>query len=147
MTEPSHIPNLASCTYEMVHATAWANPDLFIKDGEISLYRTLFHLGFYIDNKDYLKGIRTTHDVLVRCHLQPDLVYTTTIFAGRCRRAVKFVKNGKPVYHKNVWHHRKTWYERNEVLQPDNIFEYIPRENMTNILEIGDIGFYNKKIK
>lgn len=144
MNEITHIPNLASVTKEMVAETAKSNPELFVKDGEIDLYTVLYALGFYIDKNDYQKGIRTTEDVIVRNHLQPEFTYITTVYAGKCRRAVKFVRDGKIVYDKNKWHSNKELFEQREVLAPDNIYEYIPKHTMANVLEIGDINFYNK---
>ena len=137
MTELSHIPNIATVTKEFVHSVAWSNPDYFIKNGEISLHRVLHYCGMYLDHKDYLKGIRETKNVLVRCRQQPDLVYYTDIYCGHCRRDIKAVHKGKVYYNKTKWHPMKKIFEEREVVEPDNIFDYIPKSAMTSILEVG----------
>jgi hypothetical protein len=136
-----YVPNLASVTHELVLEVAATNPKLFIKEGEINLSPILFFLGFYIDNNDYLKGIRIVKDIMVRDSKVPSKVYLTTVYTGKVRRVVTGVCEGRLVYDKEKFHPLKALYEKHEVLQPVNLDV---SKVMFDIVDIGSVLYYNK---
>lgn len=135
--------NLCSVTEEKVIETAKSNKELFYFEGGINIPRVLFSLGFKIDFSDYGKGYRVTGDVYVRNTKKPHLVYKTKIYSGKVRKKVKSVVDGKINYGKD-FHEMLKLYQKTEILQPDNIYDYIPEEDMENILSIGSVVNYNK---
>ena len=141
-----NIPNLASCTKEFIEAVANIYPEYLIdKDGNVDICATLYLCGFHITNKDYLRGIRITEDAVVRSWKYPYMTYKTTVYSGKCRKAVKGVDSeGKVLYDMNKWHCMKPFYEKCEILQPTNLEAYIDVSTLRNILEIGDMVSYNK---
>jgi hypothetical protein len=145
MQDEGYKPNLAAVTHEMVLETAKKAPELFMKKGVVDIYTVLFFLGLRINQKDYQKGIRTSTGVYVRNHLLPHLLYKTTVYSGKVRNAVECVIDGKIYYNKDEMHELKPLYDKYKVLQPKNIYDYIAKEDMVDVLSIGSVLDYNKK--
>jgi hypothetical protein len=125
----------------MVTAVAEQFPEKYIDDrGETKLYSVLHDLGFYIDHADYLKGVRTSDDVIVRDNSMPSRVYHTKIYNGTVRNEVERMNGNKKIIDK-FWHYI---YDKYEVLQPKDLQKYVSLDKMGSILDIGTIDYYNQ---
>lgn len=136
---------LCAVTKELIEEVATTYPDLFITNGVTDIHKVLYCLGFKLDEKDYLKGVRTVEDVIIRCMDKPYMTYTTDLYTGRLRKAVDSVDSkGNITYHKTRFHNMKYLYDRYEVLQPVHLEKYIDMSNLVNVLEIGSYNYYMK---
>lgn len=141
MQHEPRLKTLCTVTQEMVTAVAEQFPEKYIDDrGEIKLYSVLQDLGFYIDHADYLKGVRTSDDVIVRDTSMPSRVYRTKIYNGTVRNEVERMNGNKKIIDK-FWHYI---YDKYEVLQPKDLQKYVSLDKMQSVLDIGTIDYYNQ---
>lgn len=135
-----------SVSKEFLEYAANLHPEVFIKNGELSIPQVLFMLGFKIDFDRPDNGYYVMHDRIIRSKSRPYMTYKTTVYNGNVRQELKswlidpITGKGKPTYDNTKIHFMASAYAEVEVLTIENIDESL----MTNIDDIGDHRIYSE---
>lgn len=146
------IPALASVTEHLVDEIANENPDEFIDNGRILVFKVLSFLGMDVrvakgDGDGYYNGgVHYEPDQIVRNLLKPHMTYRCGVYKG----LVKKVKTGEKkiqvrdkkgnvekVVKTSIYNYHKVAdiYDKYGTLQATNIYKYVKEEDMINILD------------
>lgn len=127
-----------SVTHHLVEETSKQNKDLFLDArGNIKLTEVLFHLGFKINKKVLTKNVSVHNNMLIRSSKNKRQCYRTKVYKGVLRNAIKDVVGEEIIYHKHKLHDLYDKYVDIEVLQPDNLYDYVKEKDLHWIDEFG----------
>ena len=124
-------------THHLVEEVSWTNPKLFRDKGGVKLYETLYHLGFNINWRMNNKNVSTHKNVLIRSNENYEECYYTKIHKGWVRNAVDYVDGTEVVYDRYKFHHMLDQYNKYEVLQPDNLSDYVKDDELLKVEDFG----------
>lgn len=138
------VDTTCSVTHHLVDEVSRAHPEQLMQDGEVSVYRTLYFLGFDIKNSLYNKNVTKEYDKLIRSMQYPRKCYYASVYTGFLRNKIKSVDtcevDGKLIkvnYDKGQYHFLKDSYNKHEVLQAGNIDNYVTFEEFLDIDSFG----------
>lgn len=146
------IPALASVTEHLVHEVAHSDPEQFIVDNKISVYKVLSYLGMDVcvakgDGEGYYNGgVRYEPDQIVRNTLKPHMTYRCGVYRGLVKKVVTGTRvvdkrdeegnvvgtQSKPIL---AYHKMADIYDKYGTLQAQDIYKYVKEEDMVNILD------------
>ncbi len=139
-----NVDTTCSVTHHLVDEVARSHPEHLMQDGEVSVYRTLYFLGFNIKNSLYNKNVTKECGKLIRSMQYPRKCYYTDVYTGFLRNKIKSVDicevDGKLIkvnYDSGRYHFLKDSYNKHEVLQAGNIDNYVSFEEFLDIETFG----------
>ena len=124
-------------THSLLDEVSWTLPTLLRRNGEVSVYRTLFYLGFKIKKSIGNRNVSIHKDMLIRSSEDNEQCYRDTVYKGVLRKGVKDFKDGNIIYHKHEFHHLLDKYLEREVLQPSDLKDYILDQEIKWIEDFG----------
>lgn len=132
-------------TRHVIEEVAVKLPKLFkTKKGKTKVHAVLYYLGFDIKNDIPSKNVKFCKNILVRCNDIPSKAYRADVYKGRIRKDIKEVTDsGEVIYHKNKLHPLSSAYSMYEVLQSDNLFNWI---NEDSLIDIDTFGGRTKQV-
>ncbi|AUR89212.1 hypothetical protein NVP1121O_184 [Vibrio phage 1.121.O._10N.286.46.C4] len=149
--ENRHELPTCAVTQHLVNVIADDNPELFKPNGVQNDYAVLFYLGFDVKaslrNKKFLHekdgdekvcvgfevhNVEHRYNSLIRSTEYPQAAYHTAIYKGFLRK--KAMPDGS--LHPTQYHHMYDVYNEFEVLQPDNLFDFIEPSALVEIQTI-----------
>ncbi|QVV99190.1 hypothetical protein 2017DRC87_1000 [Vibrio phage ICP1] len=144
---------IASVTEHLVHEIAHSEPNKFIdENGCILLWEVLHYLGFHVGKveKDITRSDRTTlpdgyfmtknvifePQQIVRDLNNPHMTYKCGVYKGKLRQIPTGRVSGKRKI--TTPHKMQGLYDKYGTLQAKDIYKYVPKYTMVNILEVGN---------